>query len=289
MKQVSIYDELFKRNIPLIDSQTQQKIKSLRVLVAGCGSTGGAFIEGASRLGVLNYRLAEPDHYELHNLNRQFVYPEDTGKNKGEVHAERLRKLLKDCGAQIEVHTDGIQKENVNQLLNGVDLVFDAVDVTTAEGISAKFLLHETAAARKLPVLSALDLGFKQWLRIFDYRDGAQALDGNLKKARAIENPIKALFEGICPASELPAEILHEILRVFKNPGSSFCQIASPCHLLAGFTAPILIRFAEGKSLPKLLYFDPMQELQNSDERASSENERLRLLKQVESLLASLK
>ena len=268
---------------------TQQKIKSLRLLIAGCGSTGGAFIEGASRLGVLNFRLTEPDHYELHNLNRQFVYPEDTGKNKAIVHAERLNKFFAGCEPSIEVCTSGVSEANIERLLTEVDVVFDAVDVTTAGGMNAKLLLHERAAAKKLLVLSALDLGYKQWIRIFDYRNGEAPLFGNFERASNCKNPIKALFEGFCPLSEMSVEILQEIIRVFQNPGSSFCQIAAPCHLLAGFTGPLLVRIAEKKSLPELLYFDPMREIESQEESDSIKIEYDKLYQQTAELLAGIK
>ena len=283
------YNELFKRNLPIINNDTQLKIKNLRLLVAGCGSTGGAFIEGASRLGVLNFRLTEPDHFELHNLNRQFVYPENILQNKAQVHAERLQRLFHSCDARIEVESTGIQSHNIDALLENLDLVFDAVDVTTPGGMQAKLLLHEKAAEKKLLVLSALDLGFKQWLRIFDYRLGMPALDGRLQKGRDCVHPLKALVESICPVSEMPREISEELLRLLQNPGVSACQLAAPCHLLAAFSGPLLIRFVNEKTLPKTISFDLMRELETSDERTDNENRKALLHSEINQLLQNIK
>lgn len=283
------YTDLFKRNIPLIGSETQKKVSELRILVAGCGSTGGAFIEGASRLGVINFKLSEPDHFELHNLNRQFVYPENIGQNKAEAHAGRLQKLFEGCDAKIEVNTTGISSGNMDLLLKNVDLVFDAVDVTTPEGITAKFLLHERAAQKKLLVLSGLDLGFKQWLRIYDYRTGMAPLEGKLASGRACRNPLKALVESICPLEDLSYEIAIELLRLLQSPGSSACQLASPCHLLAGFASPLILRFVENKSLPKLISFDPMRSLETETEKKEAESKRLAVLAEIQNLLLNIK
>ncbi|MEK6628997.1 MAG: ThiF family adenylyltransferase [Bdellovibrionota bacterium] len=283
-----LYYELFKRNQPVIRPSLQEKLKNLRLFIAGCGSTGGAFIEGASRLGVLGFRLTEPDHYELHNLNRQFVYPGDVGANKAIVHAERLKKLFKNCKSEVEVETSGINESNIDRLLDGISLVFDAVDVTTVSGMKAKFLLHERAASRKLMVLSAFDLGFKQWIRVFDYRLGGAALDGRLDHAKTFKNPLRALVEGFCPLEELSVEISEELLRMLQNPNSSACQLATACHLLAAFTAPLLIRFCDQKSIPNIVSFDLMRHLETESELAAAENKRLELQKQIEMLLKTI-
>lgn len=281
MSKSDFYYELFKRNQPVISASTQEKIRNLRVLVAGCGSTGGAFIEGASRLGVINYHLAEPDHYDLHNLNRQFAYQSDIGLNKAQVHATRLQQLFANCDSQIEVETKGIQIDTIDDLLDGIDLVFDAVDVTTKPGMQAKLLLHEQTAKRKYPVLSALDLGFKQWIRVFDYRLGGEPLDGKWLKAKNCNHPLKALIEGFCPIDELSVEISDEVLRLLDHSDASVCQIAAPCHLLAALTGPLLIRFIENKSLPKIISFDLMRHLEDQTELTQSEVRKKELQKEI--------
>ncbi|MBC7465666.1 MAG: ThiF family adenylyltransferase [Bdellovibrio sp.] len=260
------YQELFKRNQPIVPPSTQEKIKQLRLLVAGCGSTGGAFIEGASRLGVMQYRLVEPDTYALNNLNRQFVYPSDIGLNKAIAHKKRI-ELLFNKQADVFVDERGVQPDNIDSLLKNIDVVFDAVDVTTESGIKAKLLLHEVAAEKRLLVLSALDLGYKQWIRVYDYRKNSVPLDGNLEKAKACRNPLKALIEGFCPVEELSIEITDELIRLLKDPSASACQLGAACHLLAAFSAPILIRICDDKSLPRLIEFDLMRTLETNEER----------------------
>lgn len=282
------YAELFKRNQSIISSNTQNKIQNLKILVAGCGSTGGAFIEGASRLGVIQFKLAEPDTYDLHNLNRQFVYPSDIGKNKAIVHAERLQKLFEECNPSIEVEPNGVNLDNINKLLADVDLVFDAVDVTTSSGMKSKLLLHELACQKNLPVLSALDLGFKQWIRFYDYRIIKLPLEGRIERALICQNPLKALIEGFCDIEELSAEILEEVIKLLTHPGTSACQLASCCHLLAAFSGPLLIRFCEGKKIPPLTSFDLMKDLLNQSESDEKEERKLKLVEQLRGLLIEI-
>jgi molybdopterin/thiamine biosynthesis adenylyltransferase len=282
------YAELFKRNQNIISLGTQSKISTLKVLVAGCGSVGGAFLEGASRLGVLNYKLTEPDEYDLHNLNRQFVYPAAIGKNKAIVHAERLKSLFEKCDAKIEVDTKGINSDNVDTLCSDIDLIFDAVDVTTKNGMKAKLLLHECASQKNIPVLSSLDLGFKQWIHFYDYRSIQLPLDGRMDLAKKCENPLKALIQGFCSVEELSVEILEEVIKLLTVPETSACQLASCCHLLAAFTGPILIRFCENKKLAPIITLDLMRLLEDQSEAKANEEKRLILLNKLHELLTKI-
>ncbi len=101
--------------------------------------------------------------------------------------------------------------------------------------------------------------------------------------------PLKALFEGVCPPSELSKEILLEVIRLVENPGTSACQIAAPCHLLAGFTGPALVRFAEGKTLPSILSFDSMLMLETVDEQKISKADRSSLEQQLQKIFENIK
>lgn len=65
------------------------------ISVVGCGGTGGYVAEGLCRLfyGRENrIYLIDHDRVEAHNIGRQNFYPEDLGKFKAQVLAERLSR-----------------------------------------------------------------------------------------------------------------------------------------------------------------------------------------------------
>ena len=76
------YKELTTRNGPLVTPEEQERIRTATILVAGCGSVGGAAIEPLIRLGCEHLILAEPDGYDVANMNRQSCRLQDVGKNK---------------------------------------------------------------------------------------------------------------------------------------------------------------------------------------------------------------
>jgi molybdopterin-synthase adenylyltransferase len=89
----AFYAELTARNRGLVDERDQQLLRQAQILVAGCGSIGGAVVEPLVRLGAERVMLVEPDVYELHNLNRQQALVADVGRNKATVLAERIRQV----------------------------------------------------------------------------------------------------------------------------------------------------------------------------------------------------
>ena len=69
---------------------------SPKIVVVGCGGTGGFVAEGLCRLldnSDLDLLLIDHDRVETHNLLRQNFFQGDVGKFKSQVLAERLARL----------------------------------------------------------------------------------------------------------------------------------------------------------------------------------------------------
>jgi molybdopterin-synthase adenylyltransferase len=65
------YDTFVTRNSGYIDHATQAKIRSSRLLFAGCG-LGSSTVICAARSGFQHFVLIDGDTIDAHNLNRQF-------------------------------------------------------------------------------------------------------------------------------------------------------------------------------------------------------------------------
>ena len=259
------YYSLYERNLPLISLETQGELKKIKVGVAGCGSTGGAVIDGFLRLGVTNYHLCDNGDYELNNLNRQMVFREDIGKNKAEVQSSRVLNI--NPNASVNFWNEGITKSNINEFLTEVDFLFDAVDVTEREGMDMKLLLHEVAHAKKIPVSSSLDLGYLQWVKGYNYQNGEDLLGGKMEAAKKAKSPLKALIDGFISLEEIPLELLKEAERLIKDPSAGACQLGSACFLLSSIMGPYLINFVNKKKLPDLVKIDLMEYFESQQEK----------------------
>ncbi|MER6564375.1 ThiF family adenylyltransferase, partial [Streptomyces sp. NPDC001027] len=85
--------EAVSRNLGILNDREQAALRAATVLVAGCGSVGGAVVEPLVRLGVTRFRLADPDSFDVSNLNRQACVAADVGKPKPEVLAHRVKAI----------------------------------------------------------------------------------------------------------------------------------------------------------------------------------------------------
>jgi nitroreductase len=154
------------RNQRLISPQEQATLRAARFLIAACGGVGGSAIEPLARLGAMRFRFADPDRYELSNINRQLCRVDEIGRFKPEVLADRALGI--NPFAEVSVYNEGVTQDNIDELLDGVTIVLDGI----APGNSAweKYLLHLRAAELGLPVMSGYSFGGKPCLYIFDYR-----------------------------------------------------------------------------------------------------------------------
>lgn len=261
-----LYSEIYNRNWPVIGKPLQEKVSRLRIGVAGCGSTGGAFVDGALRLGVQHFHLCDNGLYEIVNLNRQLMTQEEIGVNKAVAYSKRI--ALVNPHAKTRVWSEGLTRQNVDEFLDGIDFLFDAVDVTTPEGMEMKLFLHEKAAEKMIATGSALDLAYVQWLQSYNYHLGEKALHGRLEQARKIKNPLKSLLAGFSDVEEMPLEISDEIIRLVENPGQSACQLACVCFVLAGMATPYLLHFLTKEKLPPLTVIDLMHFFETDAEKA---------------------
>ena len=197
---------LTERNRGFIPSETQERLGRARLLVAGCGSTGGAVVEPLARLGVQHFVLADCGRYELNNLNRQNAFQRDIGRNKAVVCAERVADINPAAG--VVVDASGIGPDNVRSLMTGCDAVIDGVDVTERSGWRAKFLLHATAAEMGIPVVTGWDMAGTQYVRYYDYRRGGPPLAGRITADEVERADLWVLLRRAVPMRAVPVEML---------------------------------------------------------------------------------
>ena len=138
------YDAFTQRNLGSLTPEEQTHTRSLVVAVAGCGGIGGPAAHFLARLGVGELRLADPEPFEVSNINRQFAaYVDTIGVNKAEAVAQELRRI--NPGLKVRIFSDGVNRANLPLLLDGADAVVDALDFWSLE---TELHLHAEARRR---------------------------------------------------------------------------------------------------------------------------------------------
>ncbi|WP_157937141.1 HesA/MoeB/ThiF family protein [Geodermatophilus chilensis] len=240
-----LYDELTCRNRGFIPAASQQRLRDATVLVAGCGSTGGAVVEPLTRLGVQSFLLADNGTYELNNLNRQSATQADIGRNKAEVCARHVVEI--NPQARTRVATDGIQPGTVSAMVAACDVVVDGVDVTEPAGWRAKYALHEAAAALGRPVVSGYDMAGTQYVRFHDYRRGGAPFDGAVTAAQVASDSTWRLLRQVVPLRVVPVEMLESARSAVAGGEESVSQLVYTSMLFGALASRMVVDVLDGR------------------------------------------
>ncbi|HEX9310541.1 MAG TPA: ThiF family adenylyltransferase [Gemmatimonadaceae bacterium] len=226
------------RNRGLIADSDQSALSQSCILIAGCGSTGGAAVEPLVRAGAMRMILVEPGRYELHNLNRQRATLDAIGHNKAAWLARSAHAI--NPYLDLEVHETGISPQNADGMTARADLIIDAIDVTSMDGLRAKCALHASAASARRPVISAYDLAYRQYVCVYDYRQLRAPLRGKIDRVRKARTPTEALAR-LIPFRAIPYELLQEIERLQDEPNASISQLGCAADLFGALVVPLTV------------------------------------------------
>jgi adenylyltransferase/sulfurtransferase len=136
-------------------SEGQEKLKRARILIAGAGGLGSSAALYLAAAGIGTIRMVDYDRVELSNLNRQVLHwDDDVGRSKVESAREKLEQLNRDVA--IEAIAAKITETNISKLLDGFDLIVDAMD-----NLQARYLLNRAALSHEVPLFHGAVYGFE--------------------------------------------------------------------------------------------------------------------------------
>ncbi|GAA0854652.1 ThiF family adenylyltransferase [Aliiglaciecola litoralis] len=149
------YHKAFKRNLGWITPEEQEKIRNATFAVGGLGGVGGDHAITMARMGAQNFHIADLDDYDYSNFNRQAGANVDTvGIAKSQILEETIKAINPD--ANIKNFTNGIQKDNVDEFLDGVDVYLDSLDIFAVE---IRRLTFQKCHEKNIPALTAGPMG----------------------------------------------------------------------------------------------------------------------------------
>lgn len=153
-------NERFSRNLPALSPEEQQRLAGSTVCVVGCGGLGGYLIEHLSRIGVGAITVIDGDCFEPSNLNRQLLCTvSKLGTPKAAAAAERIRSI--DPDIRVRAETAFLREENAAALLQGADLVLDALD-----NADARSVLASACRERYLPLIHGAIRGWNAQIAV---------------------------------------------------------------------------------------------------------------------------
>ncbi|APG48189.1 ThiF family adenylyltransferase [Phaeobacter porticola] len=149
------YEEAFSRTLGWITREEQQVLRDKKVAICGLGGVGGAHAITLARLGVGAFQLADFDHFDLANFNRQFCATmSNLGRPKQQVIAEHLLDINPEI--KIESWDQAITSDTVSKFLDGADIYVDSIDFFALE---VRRALFAEARRRGIPAITAAPVG----------------------------------------------------------------------------------------------------------------------------------
>ncbi len=168
-----------------------------KIVVVGCGGTGGFVAEGLCRLlakSDLDLLLFDYDRVEPHNLRRQHFYEGDLGKFKSQVLAERLARQY---GRRVAYSVYPYERELINEV--------SGIGMHIMRGIIIG-CVDEPASRRSI----ARDLNWGDWwIDAGNGFESGQVLIGNVSEVSGLANGFNETDQTVdklpIPSLQLPA------------------------------------------------------------------------------------
>ncbi|WP_409934824.1 ThiF family adenylyltransferase [Rheinheimera sp. MMS21-TC3] len=247
------YFNAFSRNIGWLTLAEQALLATKTVAIAGCGGVGGAHAVTLARLGVGRFHLSDFDSFEIENFNRQAGAKMST---LGESKLDTVVKMVLDINpeAYISTFSEGINEQNIEEFLSGVDVYIDGLDFFA---LKIRSLMFKKAYAAGVPAITAAPLGMgvsnlnflpgKMTFEEYFLFDGASETEQYLR-----------FFVGLSPARLHSAYlVVPESINLPERKGPSTIMA---CELCAGVAATQALKLMlnRGKVLaaPRCLQFD---------------------------------
>jgi molybdopterin/thiamine biosynthesis adenylyltransferase/rhodanese-related sulfurtransferase len=147
--------------IPEVGSEGQARLLGSRVLFIGAGGLGSPAMLYLAAAGVGTIGIVDFDVVDASNLQRQVIHTTDrVGVKKTESAGQTIRALNPDI--TLELHEEMLTEDNVDRLIAGHDIVFDAVDT-----FETRYILNDAAVRAGINVVHASVFRFEGQMTVF--------------------------------------------------------------------------------------------------------------------------
>lgn len=150
--------------LPQVGESGQAKLGQANVVLLGAGGLGAPAALYLAAAGVGQLTLIDDDRVERSNLHRQVIHAD---ARVGMLKTESAQMALAALNPRVKVslHSERLQADNVERLLQGHDLVIDGAD-----NFPARYLIAAAVQRLKLPMIYGAVERFTGQVSVFDPR-----------------------------------------------------------------------------------------------------------------------
>jgi len=216
--QNNIIPKRYQRNLGVVSPSEQIKLLQSKVAIIGAGGLGGTVLELLVRMGIGELIIADKDIIGDSNLNRQILSTEtNLGQSKTEVAVKRVKEI--NSSIEITGHSVFIDADNVKKIIEGAEIVVDALD-----NLPVRFILQQACRELNIPLVHGAIAGFNgQLTTIFPQDKGLELIYGSNKDLPEHGSEVELGAPTVTPAliASLEAQEVFKILlkrgKLFRN------------------------------------------------------------------------
>ena len=212
----NIIPERYHRNLGVISPLEQVKLLQSKVAIIGAGGLGGTVLELLVRMGIGELIIADKDIIGDSNLNRQILSTEtNLGQSKTEVAIKRVKEI--NSSTDITGHSVFIDSDNVKKIIEGADVVVDALD-----NLPSRFILQKACQELNIPLVYGAIAGFNgQLTTIFPEDKGLELIYGSNKDLPEHGSEVELGAPTVTPALIASLEA-QEVIKILLKRGKLF-------------------------------------------------------------------
>jgi ubiquitin-activating enzyme E1 len=197
---ISQWFEFHDNDLKDIDIEDfKSKSEDNNILMVGCGALGCEWLKNLSMLGIKHIDITDPDHIEISNLSRQFLFrSQDVKKSKSKTAVDSIKKFNKNFNARAYEFKISEKSKQINEcLFQDKNIIINALD-----NINARKYVDTLCFEKNLPLFESGTMGMK---------GNTQPIIPFLTETYSDSNdPVEKTFP-ICTIKNFPNQIEHTI------------------------------------------------------------------------------
>ena len=195
------------------NNELQKKLLSLNFFIVGSGAIGCELLKNLAMIGANNISITDPDHIEVSNLSRQFLFRnENIGSSKSDIASKRIMSYNNN------MHITSYQQKLTEENQNFVDNIFPKTDIifNALDNLSARLYVDKQVIKFTKPLFESGTLGTK---------GNTQPIIPHITESYgASQDQQQEKSFAVCTIKNFPTQIQHTIHYAMDDFNGLFCQ-----------------------------------------------------------------
>jgi molybdopterin/thiamine biosynthesis adenylyltransferase len=244
------YRAAFDRNYGLLTEDEMERVRSVRIGLGGVGGCGSNDLLALTRMGFERFVIADPDTFEVANLNRQAGATLPTiGHRKVDVMTQMVLDI--NPGARVTAITDGIDEKTIDDFVGLTDVGINAIDFFRADLYPA---FHDSYHARgKYSIVGASPFAFGAAMTVVGPGSPSFSEFFGINDGESAEQILRKFVAGMTPQS-YAAEYLQAGVNEIRSPlrETRISSSAAALQLCTALTVAEILFIVTGRRAPTL-------------------------------------